>query len=126
MGKPRVWFLVPFVLAGCSDIGGLACTAEWVPGIVVEITDAETGLFIAEEARGTVRDGTYVDSLVPHGSTGDLVMTSRQAAHERPGEYMVRITHEGYEDWVQGGVAVREDRCHVLTEQLRARMTPVK
>ncbi len=92
----------------------------------MEITDENTGLFIAAEARGAVRDGTYIDSLTAFQHTSTGLMKSRRAAGERAGIYEVSVTHTGYEDWVLGSVRVEEDECHVITVHLRAAMHPLR
>jgi hypothetical protein len=95
-----------------------------VPGIVVEITDAATGAWIAGGARGAVRDGSYVDSLAPHHFRGDNTMKTRQAAGDRAGVYEVAVVHEGYRDWSRAGVRVEKAVCSVTTVSLQAAMEP--
>ena len=116
------------VLTGCRDpLGQPVCTASWDPGVVVEMRDARTGAPIADAARGSVRDGAYVDSLRPYGSLGPAPGTlySRSAAHERVGIYSVEVLRDGYLPWTAEGVRVTRGVCHVRTQTLRADMTPV-
>lgn len=114
--------------AGCSDPTEpdvIACTGQFVSGIVVEIIDENNGLFIAEGARGAVRDGAYLDSLTAFEFTSTGVMRSRQAAGERTGTFQVSVSHGGYEDWILENVKVEEDGCHVIPRRLRAAMIPL-
>ena len=49
-------------LAGCdspTDNGGVICPAWIQRAIEVDVTDASTGLPIARDAKGIVRDGTF-------------------------------------------------------------------
>lgn len=113
----------------CSNpfAGGYACTGDIRPAIEVEIRDAESGAPLAAEARGVVRDGTFVDSLRPARSLSSdpASLLSRQAAGERPGVYNVEVQRTGYRTWTAGGVPVGRDACHVRTRTLRADLEPV-
>jgi hypothetical protein len=73
---------------------------------------------LAAGARGSVRDGTFLDSLRPFTSV------SLQGAGERPGTYTVTIVHPGYADWLLADVRVHRDVCHVVTVNLQARLQP--
>jgi len=112
------WTLLATAVGAC-DPG--ACTTEVVPGVVVEIRDADDDTPLAAGARGAVHDGGFTDSLRAHAGTGEQ-MLSRAAADERPGLYTVRVEHAGYAEWVATGVRVREDGCHVATAELSARL----
>ena len=112
------WTLLATAVGAC-DPG--ACTTEVVPGVVVEIRDADDDTPLAAGARGAVRDGGFTDSLRPHAGAGEQ-MLSRAAADERPGLYTVRVEHAGYAEWVEMGIRVGEDGCHVATAELTARL----
>jgi hypothetical protein len=101
------------LLTGCGTEPA-ACTQEVRPGVVLELRDAFDGAALAEGARGAVHDGGFIDSLRPYGRLGNGTLVSRAAADERPGDYSVRVEHEGYYAW-EGGVRVRHDGCHVET-----------
>ncbi|HET9327547.1 MAG TPA: hypothetical protein VFQ05_12305 [Candidatus Eisenbacteria bacterium] len=85
------------VLTSC-DLPGApgACTHDFVPGIVVEVYDAETGARAAEGVDGWVFDGSYSDSLHldRKSSTGEWLSLS--GAGERPGDYVIRLRKPGY------------------------------
>jgi hypothetical protein len=113
-------------LAGCHNpfAGGYSCPAEVSPAIVVEIRDARTGAPLANDARGAVHDGAYVDSLTPYEGTGTdagpLVLFSRRAADERPGDYSVEVSHPGYRAWTLAGVRATAGQCGVKTRRISA------
>ena len=115
-------------LAGCDAFGPPdACSLELRPGIVVEIRDAATNAFIAQQATAIVTEGSFRDSLRLHGSTrvGDsVVRTTKSGVSERAGTYTLEITAPGYARWVRTGIQVREDECHVRTANLVARLQP--
>jgi hypothetical protein len=118
--------------SGCSSAfgpgDGVFCTAEVAPGIEVEVVDAATGAYVARGARGTVRDGTYGDTLSPARSRGlppNDTLESLQGAHERPGTYTLAVERAGYQLWQRTGIRVTRAACHVGTVQLTARLDPL-
>jgi hypothetical protein len=128
----RPILLTSLCIAGCHNPlggGGTLCPAMINPAIVVEIRDARTGAALANDARGAVHDGAYVDSLVPYEGTGSgagpLLLSSRRAADERPGNYSIEINHAGYHTWTLGGVRAVAGQCGVKTRRLSALLEPV-
>ena len=117
------------LLTGCENpfAGDYLCPDDRSPAIEVEIRDARTGAPVAQDARGAVHDGAYIDSLKPSGGTGPdpFVLVSRSAAEERPGTYLVEVTHAGYQPWTMGGVRVGAGRCGVRTRRLTASLEPL-
>jgi hypothetical protein len=117
-------------LASCHNpfAGAYACPAVISPAIVVEIRDARTGAPLANDAKGAVHDGAYVDSLAPYEGTGSgagpLVLFSRRAADERPGNYSVEVNHAGYRAWTRTGVRVVSGQCGVKTRRVSASLEP--
>ena len=105
------------VFAACSG-NGLVCTSQFVPGIFLEVRDSVTAAPLAAGARGIVQDGAFIDSLRPYNEA------RLQAAGERPGTYLVAVTHPGYADWRVADVRVERDACHVNTATVQARLQP--
>jgi hypothetical protein len=92
--------------------------------VVVEIHDGFDGAPLAQNARGAVHDGAFVDSLRPYGSVANGTLVSRAAADERAGEYQIRVEHDGYLPF-EGGALVRGNDCHVQTVNLSVYLSPV-
>jgi hypothetical protein len=113
-------------LIGCHNPfagGDIVCPAVIEPAIVVEIRDAQTGVPLADNARGAVHDVAYTDSLTPYegrATSAGLELVSRRAADERPGTYFVEVTHPGYRTWSLSGVRVVKGQCGVKTRRLSA------
>lgn len=103
-----------FVGTSCGTSEVVVCTAQFVPGIVVEVLDSATKASLVQGARGAVQEGAFIDSLHP------LSPTALQAAGERPGTYTVTVVHPGYIDWSRPDVQVHEGVCHVQTVTLQA------
>jgi hypothetical protein len=100
------------------------CDTGIAPAIVVEVRNANTGEPAAAGALGTVRDGTYMDSLYQYSFAG-AVPLSLAGADERPGTYTVTIEKAGYETWTVTGVTVGDSNCHVETVNLTAELAPI-
>jgi hypothetical protein len=75
----------------------------------------------ADGATGYVKDGSYVDSLQAYGER-DGVLSSMDAAFERPGTYTVVVMKDGYQTWERQAVKVGHDVCHVQTVTLTANL----
>jgi hypothetical protein len=83
------------------------CPPVLFHAIWVSVQDAETMTRI-NTARGFVREGSYIDSLIIEGGVGF-------AAKERAGTYEVVVFKEGYMEWRQNNVVVTRDACNVQT-----------
>ncbi|QJR35497.1 hypothetical protein [Gemmatimonas groenlandica] len=96
-------------LGACSSSPSdpIVCDASARAGITVTIKDAETMAPLAATARGVVRDGAYVDSLILVASD------TRAAAFERPGTYSVEVRLTGYQNFNTSNVRVTAGTCHV-------------
>ena len=101
--------------SGCEQESPL-CTAEFVPGIHVDVRDAETGVSLADSTTGLAIDGEHVEHLSPIG--GAILA----GAYERAGTYTIVLLTKGYHDWVRADIEVEEDACHVHTVVLDARL----
>jgi hypothetical protein len=86
------------VPAACNLVSEpYACTASVEPAVIVEIRDARSGAPLAADARGVVRDGSFVDSLRPSefARAEAATLYSRRAADERAGTYAVEVQRAG-------------------------------
>ena len=118
---PVAFVAVTFAAAGCDFPS--YCTMSIEPAIEVEVRDAVTEARAATGARGTVRDGDFVDSLRFSRGNDDGWLWLR-AADERPGTYDVRIEKPSYKTWERSRIRVRDGECHVRTVELEARLEP--
>lgn len=109
-------------LGACSSSPSdpIVCDASARAGITVTIKDAETMEPLATSARGVVRDGAYVDSLVLVGAD------TRAAAFERAGTYSVEVRLAGYQSFNTSGVRVTSGTCHVNAVVVPALLSKVR
>ena len=99
----------------------IACTAQFVPGVSVTITDSATGTVSGiANAWAKVREGTYSDSAAALILPTQLIVN---LAGERAGTYVVSAGATGYKTQSTSGVTVvRADVCHVKTRLINARL----
>jgi len=103
----------------------MVCPAIVNPGIVVEIRDAITDAPLADSASAVVTDGDFRAGLTPAQPTAPGVPFSRRdGAYERPGQYDLRVTREGYRTWQRSGIEVDSDRCGVRTVTILVLLEP--
>jgi hypothetical protein len=65
-----------------------------------------------------------VDTLVACLYDGGGVEIGKCGAYEREGRYTIEVVAPGYKAWTRSNVRVREDECHVLTQEVEARLQP--
>jgi hypothetical protein len=113
------------LLGACAFIlptDATICHTGIFPAINVEVRDALTGEPAASGAVGTLRDGTFSETLREMGWTAEGQVLSLGGAEERPGRYTVRIEKEGYEAWERTNVHARGNTCGVVTVRLQAEL----
>ena len=123
---PRVVLLSALVLLswGCDEgsLDPVACTTEYVSGLVLEVRLRGGGAPAAQGAVATVTDGDYVEVAAgPVSGHPDAVFIG--AAGERPGTYDILVTREGFVPWDTTGVVVEADICHVIPTQVRVELS---
>jgi hypothetical protein len=111
-------------LAACGTGPG-GCTTSIEPGITVRPLEAGSGRNVTDEARGSVADGAYVDSLRTAEIDGLQGVVRLRAADERPGTYGVFVERAGYQSVSLSNVVVRAGECHVYTVALDLTMVPI-
>ena len=110
--------LTLFLFTQCEDKEPIFCTEVFVYGLNVTVKDANTSSFITENITITARDGEYEEQLTLEGIDYFL------GAGERPGNYVLEITAEGYEDYTSEIIQVDSDECHVIPEVLEIVLQP--
>lgn len=124
----RSCILVCLLFLGCVPIEEpLFCSKEVRPGIRVEVRDSLTGEPAACGATLLLQDRKFSEIIEPNSrdcSTSPWDSAEwLQGAFERVGVYNVIVRKPGYVDWLESGVVVTKDRCHVRTRKLEAMLT---
>lgn len=103
--------------AGCSQQQSPVCTALYAYGLSVTALAASTGDSLPVTPSGSVRDGSYSDTMTVLGNR-------LMGAGERAGTYDITVTAPGYAPWDTTGIVVTADECHVRGVHLTAALRP--
>ncbi len=115
------------VLPAHAQISGIACTADIRHGLEVRVINASTSANISCISLGTITDmGVvgYTESL-DNSSCSTQALGSLVGAFERPGLYSIEVSAPGFITSRLDNILINSDECHVLTEQLEVRLTPI-
>lgn len=114
--------LSPLALTGCN----LGCGLELRPdALVVQVTDARTGLPAAAGATVRVTLPNTVLELTAPGDAGSIRADSAAFFVSVPaGTYRVTASKPGFQDWTDSLVVVRRDGCNSAQTTVSARLQP--
>jgi hypothetical protein len=112
--------LAATIMVSACDGDPVACNQQAVPAISVSVQDSASGTPAGRGARIIAKDGAFADTARATASyDGPYPL-----ALERRGTYTVTVEQQGYRTWSQSGVSVSQDRCHVRTAALTAKLQP--
>lgn len=89
----------------------IACPPVLLPGLTIDVTDAETGDPVVATVR--VTDGAYTEEAAQESVSGTYT-----AAWERPGVYDIAVSSDGYVSVTIEDVEVTAGTCNVMTKQV--------
>ena len=112
-----ILILACMALSSCQETFR-ACTTEYVPGIRLNIYDAETGEAVVRGAKVVIRDGDYIEVISGNDASHPEWYNVFTGAYERPGVYRITVRKPGYQDWALSDVVVLKDECHVITQTI--------
>ena len=118
------------LVAGCQLGGAADCTVDdgfIHAAVTVHVFDSLSAEPIAGIYPVVARDGAYADTadidlLPPPTDNNTIYHGPFEMAFERAGIYEVEVSPPGYRKWIQTGVEVTQDECHVDGTVLNARM----
>ena len=118
--RPLVLATLALALSACRDVTRI-CTDEARPGLTLRVKDAATNDWAASGATLIAVDerGAMDSTSMPAGRP-ELDSLPLFGAYEHPGTFRITVRKPGYRDWVQTGVLVTADECHVRLTQLLA------
>jgi hypothetical protein len=94
-----------------EEVPGCLCVTLKDPrAVTVLARDVVTGEAPSSVATLRLRDGAYEDVVGATPTPGDSLLVLRSSTWRR-GTYLVEVTADGYEAWVQDSVIVRSGGC---------------
>jgi hypothetical protein len=120
-------YMVAMVLVGCGGTPAVVCTREARPSLQVTVLDAESGRPVCDaQVAVTTLDGSFEEMLTAPGPGVEGSTCTYFGPYERPGNFLVMASREGYQLAQQSDVGVGRDECHVQTVEvtLVLRATP--
>lgn len=114
--------LLFFVLfLGCNqNDDGIACTQEARAGLNVTVKDAATNNYLGLGTTVLAKDGDYSETL----EYMDGIVPTFAGAWEREGNYILRVSAEGYATYTSETITVTSDECHVIPQQVEVLLQP--
>lgn len=119
----NILFFFMVILLSCNsddDNGSMNCTEEIRAGLVVRVKDAVTNLELQEGVVVTATDGSYSE-ILEYGSTSTSTFVG---AFERPGNYILTVSANGYQSFASGLITVTADVCHVIPKNVTIALQP--
>jgi len=121
--KEPMRFIVLFCLilmTQCdNDKDPILCTEEYVYGLSVTVKDANTNGIISENIIVTAREDEYEEQLMITEGIDNFF-----GAGERPGNYIIEVIADGYEDYTSEVIQVDANECHVIPEAIEIALQP--
>ena len=98
----------------------IICTLQYVYGVNVSLTDAQTGQSISG-ATLTLISSTSTEIMEESPNQSGVYL----GAGEKPGTYTLNVQAAGYQEVSQDNIVVTSDPCHVIPVNLDISMNPV-
>ena len=100
---------------------GINCTMEARAALNVTVTLGDSSENVTNGITVTATDGDFTEVLQTY-IEGDWVFSG---AYERPGNYTITVTCEGYQTYISQLIPIARDQCHVIPRQLQVNLQPI-
>ncbi len=121
-----ILYLSGIILLSSCNLNNSACLDYAASAVQVKVTN-EFGIGIADSVTAVVYDGGFTDTLQncsgSYNNSGVFVWDEICGPYERPGTYTLIVSSDYFETYVQSGIQVDADECHVITEEIDVVMT---
>lgn len=120
----KIIFFLSVLAISCNgddnNDGSTNCTEDLRAGLIVKVKDATNGQELQEGVIVTATDGNYSEVL----QDGQTSSSTFVGAWERPGNYILTVSKEGYQSFASGLVTVTADVCHVIPQSVTVQLQP--
>lgn len=112
--------LLIIVASSCQGNDDVYCTQEVVFGLTVTVKDAVTEAGLQEGVLVIATDGSYTE-ILQYAMNNAAVFIG---AAERPGNYTLTVSKEGYQTFTTDVIVVTRDMCHVISQSVTVTLQP--
>ncbi|WP_188438543.1 carboxypeptidase-like regulatory domain-containing protein [Planktosalinus lacus] len=112
--------LSALVVLGCNQNDDVACTQEARAGLNVTVKNAITNNYLGLGTTVLATDGNYSETQ----EYMEGIVPSFVGAWEREGNYILRVSAEGYATYISETITVNSDECHVIPQQVEVLLQP--
>ncbi len=122
--KKMIFLLFALSALACNndDDDDIICTQidRITVGLNVKVKDAITNNYLGLGTTVTAKDGNYSETLV----FLDRTVPVFAGAVEREGNYILRVSAEGYANYVSERIKVTSDGCNVIPQHVEVLLQP--
>jgi hypothetical protein len=113
-----------FILATCEedDDKQIMCTEEARAGLNVTVSLGTMSSIVGTGVTVIANDGNYSETLSYYNELDPIF----SGAYERPGNYIITVSKEGYQTYISGVISVTRDECHVIPQMIHVTLIPEK
>jgi hypothetical protein len=118
-------FCLPFLTATMCEPDDhprqINCTDEARAGLNVSVSLGDQNSITAEGVTVVATDGNYSEELVAYNDIDPVF----SGAYERPGNYVITVSKEGYHTYTTEIITVNRDVCHVIPRIIHVSLQPI-
>lgn len=122
--KKMIYILFALSVLACNndDDDDITCTQidRITVGLNVKVKDAITNNYLGLGTTVIAKDGNYSETLV----FLDRTVPAFAGAVEREGNYILRVSAEGYATYVSERIMVTSDGCNVIPQHVEVLLQP--
>ena len=117
----HILFLSLMFLILCEDDSNdsVGCTEQFVYGLNITVKDANNNSALTDNITVIARDGEYEEQLMMIEESEIFI-----GAGERSGNYIIKVTATGYQDFISEVIHLDANECHVIPEALEILLEP--
>lgn len=112
------------ILSTCEedDDKQIMCTEEARAGLNVTVSLGTISSLSGADITVIAKDGNYSETLSYYNELDPIF----SGAYERPGNYILTVSKEGYQTYISGVISVTRDECHVIPQKIHVTLLPEK
>lgn len=111
-----------FILSTCEDDDDnqIMCTEEARAGLNVTVSLGAMSSLAGTGVTVIAKDGNYSETLNYYNELDPIF----SGAYERPGNYILTVSKQGYQTYTSSVISVTRDECHVIPQKIHVTLRP--